>query len=118
MKNLKTIFFLLIILKSSAIFALGDKVSPKQIEEFYSDSATKNSVLFYFSGLGDGILWTDQFSNEMTICLPSDMVMSAEDHYSIYRATYLKEKDIWDGLEYQPPGLILLVGLQYDFPCD
>ena len=118
MKNLKTIFFLLIILKSSAIFALGDKVSPKEIEEFYSNSDTKNSVLLYFGGLGDGIMWTDTLANEETICPPSDLVMSAEDYYSIYRTSYLREKDFFDSLEHQPPGLILLVGLQYDFPCD
>ena len=67
-KKLKTIFFLLIIFKINVVFALGDFVSPKEIEKFYSDSTTKFEVIFYFSGLGSGISWSDTMIQEKMFC--------------------------------------------------
>ena len=117
-KKLKTIFFLLIIFKTNAVFALGDFISPKEIEEFYSDSTTKSEVVFYFSGLGSGISWLDTMIQEKMFCLPPDLAFTGEDYYSIYKAEYLREKKLWDSLDSQPPGIILLYGLKYNFPCD
>jgi hypothetical protein len=118
MKNLKTIFFLLIIFKTNTIFALGDLVSPKVIEEFYSNSTTRSEVVSHFSGLGSGITWSNIMIQEKMFCLPPDLAFSGEDYYSIYKAEYLREKKLWDSLDKQPPGIILLYGLKYNFPCD
>jgi len=118
MKNLKTFFFLLIIFITNAVFALGDKISPKQIEDFYSDSNTRLAVLSYFSGLGSGIAWSNTMIQEKMFCPPSDLSFVGEDYYSIYKAEYLREKKTYDNMDYQPPGIILLRGLQYNFPCD
>ena len=119
MKNLKTIFFLLIIFKTNAVFASLDFSSPKEIKEFYSDSATRPEVIFYFSGLGDGISWSDTSTpQEKIYCPPSDLAFSGEDYYSIYKAEYLREKKLWDSIDLQPPGLILVNGLKHNFPCD
>ena len=92
MKNLKTFFFLLIIFITNAVFALGDKISPKQIEDFYSDSNTRLAVLSYFSGLGSGIAWSNTMIQEKMFCPPSDLSFVGEDYYSIYKAEYLREK--------------------------
>ena len=50
--------------------------------------------------------------------LQSDLKKLYITGLDFYRTSYLREKDFFDSLEHQPPGLILLVGLQYDFPCD
>jgi len=118
MKNLKTIFFLLIIFKTNAVFALGDFISPKEIEEFYSDSTTRSEVVFYFKGLGGGISWSNSMIQEKMYCAPSDQAFTGEDYYSIYKAEYLRDKNLWDSQDIQPPGFILLTGLKYNFPCD
>ena len=118
MKNLKTIFFLLFFFKINAVFALGDYVSPKEIEEFYDDSTTRNEVIFHFKGLGSGITWSNAYIQEKMFCLPPDLAFTGEDYYSIYKSEYLREKKIWDSQDLQPPGLILLRGLKYNFPCD
>tara|TARA_B100001765_G_scaffold214681_1_gene183525 strand:+ start:1367 stop:1729 length:363 start_codon:yes stop_codon:yes gene_type:complete len=117
-KKLKTIFFLLIIFKINVVFALGDFVSPKEIEKFYSDSTTKFEVIFYFSGLGSGISWSNVTSRAKSYCPPSDQAFSGDDYYSIYKAEYLRNKKLWDSLDYQPPAMVLLDGLKYNFPCD
>ena len=118
MKNLKTIFFLLIIFKTNAVFALGDFISPKEIEEFYSNSTSRSEVVFYFNGLGSGVSWSNTMTQEKIFCLPPDLTFSGEDFYSIYKAEYLREKKLWDSLDSQPPGMILLYGLKNNFPCD
>lgn len=118
MKNLKTIFFLLVIFKTNAVFALGDFMSPKEIEEFYSDSTSNLEVVFYFKGLGSGISWSNNMTQEKMFCPPSDLAFTGEDYYSFYKAEYLRDKKLWDSLEGQPPGFILLNGLMYNFPCD
>ena len=118
MKNLKKIFFLLIIFKTNAVFALGDFFSPKEIEKFYSDSTTRIGVVFYFAGLGSGIQTMDINIQEKFFCVPSDQAFKGEDYYSIYKAEYLRDKKFWDSLDLQPPGPILLNGLRYNFPCD
>ncbi|MAI03811.1 MAG: hypothetical protein CMQ75_04735 [Gammaproteobacteria bacterium] len=118
MKNLKKTFFLLIILKTNAIFALADTISPKDLQEFYSDSATKKEVLLYFRGAGDGILWANTLNEEEQICLPPDQAFYSEDYYSIYKTEYLRQKDLYDSLEYQPPGLLLFNGFIHNFPCE
>tara|TARA_B110000003_G_C16387325_1_gene432923 strand:+ start:182 stop:541 length:360 start_codon:yes stop_codon:yes gene_type:complete len=119
MKNFKTIFFLLIIFKTNAVFASLDFSSPKEIKELYSDSATRIEVLAYFSGLGDGISWSDTLTDqEKLYCAPSDLGFTGEDYYSIYKAEYLREKKLWDSMDIQPPGYILVKGLQHIYPCD
>lgn len=118
MKNLKTIFFLLIILKTNAVFAFYDTISPKELEEFYSDSKTKPLVLLYLDGVGDGMLWTNVNHKEGLFCLPPDQIFQGEDYYSIYKTEYLRRKELYDTLEHQPPGLLLLMGFTHNFPCD
>tara|TARA_B100000242_G_scaffold286734_1_gene252674 strand:- start:754 stop:1110 length:357 start_codon:yes stop_codon:yes gene_type:complete len=118
MKNLKTIFFLLIIFKTNVVFALGDFISPKEIEEFYSNSTTRNEVVFFFKGLGSGISWSNTIIQEKIYCPPSDQSFTGDDYYSIYKAEYLREKKKWDSLDIQSPGMIVLFGLIYNFPCN
>ena len=124
MKKLPKIFLLIILFLSygTQIHAYGDKYSPDEIFELYSDKNSKFTVLIFFNGLGSGIFHTNATSeydnNKPLYCPPGDLSMGPEDYFKIYRSEYFRNKELWDSMSIQPPGWMLLQGLITEYPCN
>ena len=107
--------------------AFDDFTKPHEMFESYENINTRSEVLNYFSGLVEGLLWSNTLSisesNYETFCEPKDLTISSEDAYQIYKNYYLTNKSKFDSLSIrppatiQPPALILVMGLQDKYPC-
>ena len=125
----KTLFlvFLYIIFFQIPLRAFDDFTKPNQMFESYKNINTRSEVLNYFSGLIEGLTWSNTVSrsesNYETFCQPKDVIISSEDAYQIYKNYYLTNKSRFDSLSVrppatiQPPALILVMGLQEKYPC-
>ena len=118
---LSTIFF------QKPLNAYDDFTKPDDIFESYKNTNTRSEVLNYFTGLVEGLTWSNivsrSESNYETFCQPKEVIISSEDGYQIYKYYYLTNKSKFDSLSVrppetiQPPALILLMGLQEKYPC-
>jgi len=125
----KTLFlvFLYTIFFQIPLRAFDDFTKPNQMFESYKNINTRSEVLNYFSGLIEGLTWSNTVSrsesNYETFCQPKDVIISSEDAYQIYKNYYLTNKSRFDSLSVrppatiQPPALILVMGLQEKYPC-
>ena len=125
----KTLFlvFLYTIFFQIPLRAFDDFTKPNQMFESYKNINTRSEVLNYFSGLIEGLTWSNTVSrsesNYETFCQPKDVIISSEDAYKIYKNYYLINKSKFDSLSVrppatiQPPALILVMGLQDKYPC-
>ena len=118
---LSTIFFQI------PLSAYDDYTKPDEIFESYNNKNTRSEILNYFSGLVEGLSWSNTLSrsenNYESFCQPEDLIISSEDGYKIYKNHYLNNKSMWDSLSIkppatiQPPAFILLMGLREKYPC-
>ena len=109
------------------LHAFDDFTKPNEMFESYKNINTRSEVLNYFSGLIEGLSWSNTLSsieiNYETFCQPQDVIISSEDAYQIYKNHYLNNKSKFDSLSVrppatiQPPALILVMGLQEKYPC-
>ena len=122
-----SLFFLYTIFFQIPLRAFDDFTKPNQMFESYKNINTRSEVLNYFSGLIEGLTWSNTVSrsesNYATFCQPKDVIISSEDAYQIYKNYYLTNKSRFDSLSVrppatiQPPALILVMGLQEKYPC-
>jgi len=107
---------------SSNSYAYGDRFTPDDIFELYSDKKTESNILLYFKGLGTGLVWANgdlrHHGKSELFCRPRDKSFTSEDWFRIYRQEYFRNKEIWDSMQYPAPGWILLEGLKTDYPCN
>ena len=106
----------------SQTYAYGDKYSPDEIFELYADKSTKFNILLYFNGVGTGLFWANgdlKYNDKKPLfCPPGDLSMAAEDYFKIYRNEYFRNQELWDSIDFQPPGWIVLEGLKTKYPCN
>ena len=122
-----SLFFLYTIFFQIPLRAFDDFTKPNEMFESYKNINTRSEVLNYFSGLIEGLTWSNTVSrsesNYETFCQPNDVIISSEDAYQIYKNYYLTNKSKFDSLSIrppatiQPPALILLMGLKEKYPC-
>ena len=122
-----SLFFLYSIFFQIPLRAYDDFTKPNEMFESYKNINTRYEVLNYFSGLIEGLTWSNTVSrsesNYETFCQPKDVIISSEDAYKIYKNYYLINKSKFDSLSVrppatiQPPALILVMGLQDKYPC-
>ena len=122
-----SLFFLYTIFFQIPLRAYDDFTKPNEMFESYKNINTRYEVLNYFSGLIEGLTWSNTVSrsesNYETFCQPKDVIISSEDAYKIYKNYYLINKSKFDSLSVrppatiQPPALILVMGLQDKYPC-
>ena len=122
-----SLFFLYTIFFQIPLLAFDDFTKPNEMFESYKNINTRSEVLNYFSGLIEGLTWSNTVSrsesNYETFCQPKDVIISSEDAYQIYKNYYLNNKSKFDSLSVrppatiQPPALILVMGLQNKYPC-
>ena len=122
-----SLFFLYTIFFQIPLRAFDDFTKPNEMFESYKNINTRYEVLNYFSGLIEGLTWSNTVSrsesNYETFCQPKDVIISSEDAYKIYKNYYLINKSKFDSLSVrppatiQPPALILVMGLQDKYPC-
>ena len=103
------------------VFAFGDNVHADDMLEFYATETLRLKVQLYFRGLGSGlVLWNGLLQSkgrDKLFCLPPDKELHADDYIRLYKQEYIRNKEIWDALPVQPPGMILIEGLIATFPC-
>ena len=119
---MKKIFLIIILFFPLKSFAVSDYSTPKEILTLYSDTKYKPLVTIYFKGLGSGYSWYNtELETKISLklfCVPRNKSFDGEDFYAIYRSEYLKNKEIYDSLTGQPPGMILLQGMINTYPCE
>ena len=123
MKKLTVLFLLFFsLILSSNSYAYGDWHTTDDIFELYADKKTKFNILLFFNGLGSGLVWANgdlRFNGKSQLfCQPSDKGFKGEDFFRIYRQEYFRNQEIYDTLEFQPPGYLLLEGLKIEYPCN
>ena len=119
--------FLYSIFFQTPLSAFDHFTKPYEMFESYKNINTRSEVLNYFSGLIEGLTWSNTVSrsesNYENFCQPKDVIISSEDAYQIYKNYYLTNKSKFDSLSVrppetiQPPALILVLGLQEKYPC-
>ncbi len=101
--------------------AYSDQYTPDEIFTEYSNQQKKLGILYYFNGLGAGINWTKSFFDKQGMaplfCEPRKESFGPEDFFRIWRTEYFRKQEIYDSLDSQPAGLILLFGLINEYPC-
>ena len=122
-----SLFFLYTIFFQIPLRAFDDFTKPNEMFESYKNINTRSEVLNYFSGLIEGLTWSNTVSrsesNYENFCQPKDLIISSEDAYQIYKNYYLTNKSKFDSLSVrppatiQPPALILVLGLKEKYPC-
>ena len=115
---MKYLLILSCLLFSVKSYALNDFVTVEQMFKYYSNESTKNLVLSYIRGVGDGIVWREHMSSDNEICLSNDKSFNADEFYVIYKSEYYRNEKYYDSEEYQPAGLLILNGLIYTYPCN
>ena len=122
MNRFLSIFALLfsIILPNNSI-AVDDTLSPKEIHEYYLNSSTRDALLVYFKGIGNGFLWTNAYlestGKKQLYCAPGKKQFNSEDLYAFFRSEYLEKKELYDNVNMQPQAFILLQALRKRDPC-
>ncbi len=103
---MKKIFLIVILFFPLKSFAVGDHSSPKDILTFYSDPSTKYTIIAYFKGLGGGYSWYNSMLNNLkrqkVFCVPNNKSFNGEEYYAIYRAEYLRNKELYDKFDLHP----------------
>ena len=105
-----------------SVNAYSDQYTVEEVFSEYSNPQSKSKILYYFNGLGAGIDWTNtlfEVQNGASLyCRPKDEALGPEDFFRIWRTEYFRMRDVYDALDSQPSGFILLQGFIHEYPCD
>jgi len=80
------------------------------------DADTKQTIMFYVSGVLDGIIWTNTaaaYYGKDVYCPPAKLVIEPEQALSIVRAAIVNDGE----LAAQPFGMVAVMGFRETFAC-
>ncbi len=116
-----TFSLLTINLSTQFAYAYGDFIKPERIFRDYKNEKKRHSILSYFNGLIGAYGWAN---TELRIrelkplyCPSQNESISVLTAYKLYKNEYLSNKKLYDSLEHNPPGFMLLNALKKEYPC-